>query len=148
MPKTNIWSRFKARWLNHSSPFLKGILRWDSIWLRKSDPNNVLKYWALGFSCATVSRVYREFYKKKHPVSIGSVGINASILMSSVEIQAKSHDLEILKGFYSYFIPSDFTFFITVLFLFTQEASRRFSMPAGGLESQLKQENFILGSST
>uniref|UniRef100_A0A8C9WGJ0 Protein rogdi homolog n=1 Tax=Scleropages formosus TaxID=113540 RepID=A0A8C9WGJ0_SCLFO len=29
-----------------------------------------------------------------------------------------------------------------------KEASRRFSMPAAGLESQLKQENFILGSST
>lgn len=29
-----------------------------------------------------------------------------------------------------------------------QEASRRFSMPTPGLESQLKQENFILGSST
>uniref|UniRef100_A0A6Q2ZB91 Protein rogdi homolog n=1 Tax=Esox lucius TaxID=8010 RepID=A0A6Q2ZB91_ESOLU len=29
-----------------------------------------------------------------------------------------------------------------------KEASRRFSMPSPGLESQLKQENFILGSST
>lgn len=29
-----------------------------------------------------------------------------------------------------------------------QEASRRFCMPTPGLESQLKQENFILGSST
>ncbi|XP_041720063.1 protein rogdi homolog isoform X2 [Coregonus clupeaformis] len=29
-----------------------------------------------------------------------------------------------------------------------KEASRRFSMPTPGLESQLKQENFILGSST
>ncbi|KAM9780242.1 protein rogdi homolog [Neosynchiropus ocellatus] len=29
-----------------------------------------------------------------------------------------------------------------------KEASRRFSVPAPGLESQLKQENFILGSST
>nr|XP_023654171.1 protein rogdi homolog isoform X2 [Paramormyrops kingsleyae] len=29
-----------------------------------------------------------------------------------------------------------------------KEASRRFSMPLAGLESQLKQENFILGSST
>ncbi|MED6251684.1 hypothetical protein ATANTOWER_001301 [Ataeniobius toweri] len=29
-----------------------------------------------------------------------------------------------------------------------KEASRRFSMSTPGLESQLKQENFILGSST
>ncbi|KAJ8374150.1 hypothetical protein SKAU_G00047300 [Synaphobranchus kaupii] len=29
-----------------------------------------------------------------------------------------------------------------------KEASRRFSMPSSGLESQVKQENFILGSST
>lgn len=35
-----------------------------------------------------------------------------------------------------------------ICLLSPKEASRRFSMPSPGLEGQLKQENFILGSST
>uniref|UniRef100_A0A674AN77 Protein rogdi homolog n=1 Tax=Salmo trutta TaxID=8032 RepID=A0A674AN77_SALTR len=80
----------------------------------------------LGFPCTTVSYVYQE----------------------CSTTQRTSSQLDTTEEEFNWLLKEEVHAVLKQLQDILKEASRRFFIPTPGLESQLKQENFILGSST
>uniref|UniRef100_A0A8C1IJC5 Protein rogdi homolog n=1 Tax=Cyprinus carpio TaxID=7962 RepID=A0A8C1IJC5_CYPCA len=77
------------------------------------------------------------------------LGAERSALSELAKMTAASHaERTVLEEEFNWLLKEEVPAVLKQLQDILKEASRRFSMPSPGLEGQLKQENFILGSST